>query len=468
MLRSTSLAFAYVAALGLVTSCGGGKKDPLWPLDGTPECEGEAVTPLQGDDPQVISWLEIGKLEDGFDLDKDGDPDNKLAAVGSLARSAINDAFDANDIVIPFEFFDFPALAADDCVKFAIYLGQYKLDIDGDGDKTADDKGDCNDHDENINKSAVEIPDNGIDENCNGLADETFNGTDIVPSTSDADTDGDTYTIADGDCDDTNADIHPGAAEDCSDGLDNDCDGNADYGFDADNVQMCSPYDDTPDLVALDPLSFTSDGAPVIAFTAGEVVGGAGIFKLNAGPSIFSVNIPVTDELNLDLRISGARIEGDLRMTPAGLVIDNGRLGGVIDAHTADQITGLNVEEIGLTPDDTLLDATFANILGPILALPTLDVPDSSPYSGCRTPDIDVDQDGLEGFCDSDPLDEVSKVDTCIDGNGSIVRDGENGLNNCTEAVDDNGTLRFVDGISVEINFSTMPVILPDTLPPLT
>jgi hypothetical protein len=416
----------------------------------------------------VISELEIGSVEDGFDLDLDGDPDNKLAAVGSLARSAIDDAFEQFDIIIPFEFFDFDEGGADECVKFAIYLGAYRLDNDGDGDETADDKGDCNDNVAAINKDAAEIPDNGIDENCDGLADETRvddgnGGVTVVPSTDTMDRDSDGVTVADGDCDDTNDTVARGMPEICGDGLDNDCDGNADFGLDDMQKPMCSPYDDTPDMIAFDPLGFDSTGKPLIAFTSGEVTMVDGKLRLTAGPGVFSVNIPVTDDLNLDLRISGAKIEGDLVMGTAGWQIENGRLGGVIDANTADKITGLEVSEIGLNPEDTLLDAVFANILGPILALPSL--PDNSEWAGCRTPDIDVDQDGLEAFCDSDPLDEVSVVDVCIDGNGTVYRD-EGGVN-CTEAVDDKGQLRFVDGISVEINFNTVPTILPTSLPPL-
>ncbi len=463
MIRSTGLfgAAALSSVLLLGAACGNSKKEPLWPLDGQPVCEGEAVVPLQGTNPMVISELEIGSLEDGFDLDKDGDPDNKLSAVGSLARSSINDAFDKFDIVIPFEFFDFGTVGPDECVKFAIYLGTYRMDADMDGDKTASDGGDCNDGDGDINKGAAEVPGNFIDDNCNGLADETTvegdGGVMTVPSDDTMDRDGDGVTIADGDCNDMDDTIAPGKAEVCGDGLDNDCDGNADF-------PDCSPYDDVLDPgMGLDPLGFNSDGSAKIAFTSGTVTSDGGVLKLVAGPAVFSVNIPVTNDLNLDLRITGAQIEGDLVMTPAGWAIQNGRLGGVIDAHTADQITGLDVSQIGLTPEDTLLDATFANILGPILALPSL--PDTSEYAGCRTPDIDVDQDGLEAFCDSDPLDDVSKVDTCIDGNGEVFHD--KGDVNCTEEVDKNGQLRFVDGISVEINFNTVPAVLPDSLPTL-
>jgi len=44
------------------------------------------------------------------------------------------------------------------------------------------------------------------------------------------DADGDGYTDAQGDCDDGNEDIHPGAFDVCDDGIDNDCDGLVDEG----------------------------------------------------------------------------------------------------------------------------------------------------------------------------------------------------------------------------------------------
>jgi hypothetical protein len=53
-----------------------------------------------------------------------------------------------------------------------------------------------------------------------GSVTDTDTDTDAVGD--DADHDG--ITVADGDCDDTNPDVHPGAAEVCSDGVDDDCD----------------------------------------------------------------------------------------------------------------------------------------------------------------------------------------------------------------------------------------------------
>jgi hypothetical protein len=56
------------------------------------------------------------------------------------------------------------------------------------------------------------------------------------------DQDGDGYTVANGDCDDSDASVHPNAPEDCGDGADNDCDGDTD-GADSD----CAGDDDAGD-----------------------------------------------------------------------------------------------------------------------------------------------------------------------------------------------------------------------------
>ena len=60
---------------------------------------------------------------------------------------------------------------------------------------------------------AIEQP-NGIDDNCNGTIDE---------GTSAYDDDGDGFSEDQGDCDDGNITINPDATEDCSDGIDNNC-----------------------------------------------------------------------------------------------------------------------------------------------------------------------------------------------------------------------------------------------------
>ncbi len=93
------------------------------------------------------------------------------------------------------------------------------IDADGDGfDTTVD----CNDNDATINPSATEVCDT-IDNNCNGRADEGR-----VCGSSGIDTDGDGFQ-SDVDCNDNNASINPLATEVC-DNADNNCDGSTDEG----------------------------------------------------------------------------------------------------------------------------------------------------------------------------------------------------------------------------------------------
>lgn len=100
-------------------------------------------------------------------------------------------------------------------------------------------KNDCNDFDSNIHPFSKERED-GKDNNCNGITDEGF-----VESRFYADTDGDGFgdpdssilkrrkpaghAINDLDCDDSRADVYPGAPE-LADQLDNDCNGAIDDG----------------------------------------------------------------------------------------------------------------------------------------------------------------------------------------------------------------------------------------------
>lgn len=87
------------------------------------------------------------------------------------------------------------------------------LDFDGDGFTPFDN--DCNDEHAGINPDATEVPNNGIDEDCDGA--------DLVDPLVDGDGDG--YTPAQGDCDDYSVGVFPGAPEMPNNGIDEDCDG---------------------------------------------------------------------------------------------------------------------------------------------------------------------------------------------------------------------------------------------------
>jgi len=100
------------------------------------------------------------------------------------------------------------------------------LSIDNDGDGITENDGDCDDNDSAVYPSTTEIP-NEIDDDCNGLVDDT---TDWF------DDDKDSFSEREGDCDDSSDSVYPGADE-AYDTIDNDCDGNIDegtYSFDDD------------------------------------------------------------------------------------------------------------------------------------------------------------------------------------------------------------------------------------------
>ena len=164
-------------------------------------------------DPQVTAWS------------NDGDPTND-----DLTRLTGSPMIDAGN----------PALFDEDGSPSDIgALGGLNLAGDEDGDGYSTLSNDCDDGDSTVYPFAPELCD-GVDNDCDGLADQGF----------DADSDG--VTVCDGDCDDSDPLVMPGAVEIC-DGDDENCDGNIDEGFDADadGVSSCTgDCDDTDATVA--------------------------------------------------------------------------------------------------------------------------------------------------------------------------------------------------------------------------
>ena len=121
------------------------------------------------------------------------------------------------------------------------------VDLDGDGYSVAD--GDCDDEDPALYPGAEEICD-GLDNDCDGF----------LPH-GEEDEDGDGYAPCEGDCADGSPEVYPGAPEGC-DGIDTDCDG------------VMSDYDDE-DGDGLSPChGDCDDGDPAVHPNATEVCNG--------------------------------------------------------------------------------------------------------------------------------------------------------------------------------------------------
>lgn len=314
--------------------------NPNVTVDEAPDCGGDSLVARGGDLALAVSALSIPELAASFDLDGDGTPDNKMAAVASLAQSTIDDGLANGTLVIPIEIFDRDA-DPDGCVKLATYTGS------------------------------------------------------------------------------------------CATGT-------------------CNMTDAVADTVALDPASYDGAGVPYSRLRAMSTDAG-GMLTSGVGPVV--ITVPITDVITLQLPITVQRLDGVLGTGPtAGLV--GVKLGGTMQSFRLATVPMPDVPEIGTMPGDTLLDGIFANLLGPLLAMP------QSPFmSGCRTADIDLDGDGLESFCDSLPDDATKRVDTCIDGDGTIVHDGDNGVARCTDTLV-GGHPRFPDGVSAAVLLSANPAVI--------
>ncbi len=121
-------------------------------------------------------------------------------------------------------------------------------DVDADADCWTVREGDCNDSDATVNPGEKEICDDHIDDNCNGLIDckdTACDGDANCGAAACQDNDGDGYTsdtCGGTDCNDNDPSIHPGASEVCN-GVDDNCDGQIDETFDKDNDDFvtCPP-----------------------------------------------------------------------------------------------------------------------------------------------------------------------------------------------------------------------------------
>ncbi len=240
---------------GIDQDCGGAPDDSDADMDGQTACNGDCA---DNDATVNSSATEVecnGKDDDCDPLTLDG-PDGD----GDGSATCV-DCDDDNPNVYPGndEICDGQDNNCNASIDEGLTFVDYFEDSDGDlfgvtpamsacsdpGGGFATVAGDCDDGDGAINPDAPEDCD-GIDNDCNGLADFAGQGSEL-------DSDGDGVRVCDGDCDDTTDERFPGNAEIC-DGLDNDCQGDAmasdEADDDGDGERICAgDCDDTEPTV---------------------------------------------------------------------------------------------------------------------------------------------------------------------------------------------------------------------------
>ena len=165
------------------------------------------------------------------------------------------------------------------------------IEADSAPDGYVTDNTDCDDDNAAVNPGATEVC-NGIDDDCDNLVDDA--DPDCVGMTTYyADADGDTYgdpavsqdacaapagyVTNNTDCDDTNADVNPGATE-VRNGIDDDCDGSVDEGCPIISSATLSPNvikSDGTDSATLTVLATDEDGIASVTVTVNlSAIGG--------------------------------------------------------------------------------------------------------------------------------------------------------------------------------------------------
>ncbi|GDX82954.1 hypothetical protein LBMAG42_47650 [Deltaproteobacteria bacterium] len=228
--------------------CSSGSVIPSGPgMNGTPggendQCgdeynvdnDGDGYAEFQGDcddehadiNPDMIDGIEAPNGEANDDADCDGVRDDGVDDNDGDGWTEVDgdcDDADINTYPGAVEALDGDDDNCDECID--------DLDMDHDGySHTAAGAvnpcgDDCDDTNDAIHPGSQEIPYDGVDQDCNYLeaCDEDHDGYDAVVDPNCVSPEG--YCCDGFDCNDANADVHPGSVEDNGNGIDDDCDG---------------------------------------------------------------------------------------------------------------------------------------------------------------------------------------------------------------------------------------------------
>lgn len=279
----------------------------------------------------------------GIDEDCSGADSVDATAVdqdGDGYTQASGDCDDSNAAINPGAI-DIPNNGIDENCDGADSVDTSLLDNDGDGFTPA--AGDCDDTDAAVNPDALENCSDNIDNNCNGLIDiQDPNAIDCPVTCSDLD--GDTYSTDGGscgpvDCNDSAASVNPGAVEICDDGIDNNCDGRIDEGCDV----TCPDLDGDGYKDALCGGDDCNDSDPAINPGAAEICGNAVDENCNGTSDDTCLTCP-NGSLLVVKKILFSRAH-DPRLTIAGRATV-GTILSIVNADTGETLKeGVNVND---------------------------------------------------------------------------------------------------------------------------
>jgi hypothetical protein len=156
------------------------------------------------EDEEFEFVVQVGDEQDDLEMLRveffvDDDPEPFCAPMPDLIGVAKCDwSLEVGDRHLVFKVTDTDGNSRETADKLFVVEGLEDPDeIDNDGDGFTENQGDCDDNDASVYPGAIEV-ENGVDDDCDGIIDEGTNAYDD---------DGDGYSENEGDCDDTDASV---------------------------------------------------------------------------------------------------------------------------------------------------------------------------------------------------------------------------------------------------------------------